>query len=118
MQRAVIVDAVRTPGGKKKGKLADWHPAALGAHLLRALAERNDLDVETVDDVIMGCVMQVGPQTFNLARNAVLTAGWPESVPATTVDRQCGSSQQAIHFAAQGVMAGVYDVVVAGASRP
>ena len=114
MPNAVIVDAVRTPGGRRKGKLKDWHPAALGAHLLRALAERNDLDVETVDDVIMGCVMQVGPQTFNVARNAVLTAGWPESVPATTVDRQCGSSQQAIHFAAQGVMAGVYDIVVAG----
>ena len=114
MQSAVIVDAVRTPGGRRNGKLKDWHPAALGAHLLRALAERNDLDVETVDDVIMGCVMQVGPQTFNLARNAVLTAGWPESVPATTIDRQCGSSQQAIHFAAQGVMAGVYDIVVAG----
>jgi acetyl-CoA acyltransferase len=114
MQRAVIVDAVRTPGGKKKGKLKDWHPAVLGAHVLRALAERNRLDPAIVDDVIMGCVMQVGPQTFNLARNAVLTAGWPESVPATTIDRQCGSSQQAIHFAAQGVMAGVYDVVVAG----
>jgi acetyl-CoA acyltransferase len=117
MQRAVIVDAVRTPGGKKKGKLKDWHPAALAAHVLRALAERNHLDPAMVDDVIMGCVMQVGPQTFNLARNAVLTAGWPESVPGTTVDRQCGSSQQAIHFAAQGVMAGVYDIVVAGGAE-
>jgi len=114
MHSAVIVDAVRTPSGKNGGKLKDWHPASLGAHVLQALAARNPIDVEMIDDVIFGCVMQVGPQTLNVARNAVLTAGWPESVPATTVDRQCGSSQQAIHFAAQGVMSGAYDAVVAG----
>jgi len=114
MHSAVIVDAVRTPTGKNGGKLKDWHPASLGGHVLRALAERNAIDVESIDDVIFGCVMQVGPQALNVARNAVLTAGWPESVPATTVDRQCGSSQQAIHFAAQGVMSGAYDAVVAG----
>ncbi len=114
MHSAVIVDAVRTPSGKRDGKLKDWHPASLGAHVLQALAARNPIDVEMIDDVIFGCVMQVGPQTLNVARNAVLTAGWPETVPATTVDRQCGSSQQAIHFAAQGVMSGAYDAVVAG----
>ena len=113
MFEAVIVDAVRTPGGKRNGKLKDWHPAALGAHVLKALEERNNLDPSIVDDVVTGCVMQVGQQSLNVGRNAVLTAGWPESVPATTVDRQCGSSQQAVHFAAQGVMAGAYDVVVA-----
>ncbi len=113
MPNAVIVDAVRTPGGKRNGKLSGWHPADLAAETLQALAERNDLDPTLVDDVIMGCVMQVGDQSVNIARNAVLAAGWPESVPATTVDRQCGSSQQALHFAAQGVMAGAYDVVVA-----
>jgi acetyl-CoA acyltransferase len=114
MNSAVIIDVVRTPGGKRDGKLKDWHPASLAAHTLNALAERNPIDVESIDDVIMGCVMQVGPQALNVARNAVLTAGWPESVPGTTVDRQCGSGQQAIHFAAQGVMSGVYDAVVAG----
>ena len=113
MTEAVIVDAVRTPGGKRNGKLKDWHPAALAAHVLKALAERNDLDPAVVDDVIMGCVSQVGQQSLNIGRNAVLAAGWPESVPATTIDRQCGSSQQAMHFAAQGVMAGAYDVVIA-----
>jgi acetyl-CoA acyltransferase len=110
---AVIVDAVRTPGGKRNGKLKDWHPADLAAHVLNAIQVRNDLDPSLVDDVIMGCVMQVGEQALNIGRNAVLAAGWPESVPATTVDRQCGSSQQALHFAAQGVIAGAYDVVVA-----
>ncbi len=113
MPDAVIIDAVRTPGGKRNGKLKDWHPADLAALVLKSLQERNDLDPELVDDVIMGCVMQVGEQSLNIGRNAVLAAGWPESVPATTVDRQCGSSQQALHFAAQGVMAGAYDVVVA-----
>ncbi|HWL42266.1 MAG TPA: thiolase family protein [Ilumatobacter sp.] len=113
MPTAVIVDAVRTPGGKRNGKLKDWHPAELAAHVLKALQERNNLDPSIVDDVIMGCVMQVGEQSLNIGRNAVLAAGWPESVPATTVDRQCGSSQQAIHFAAQGVIAGAYDVVIA-----
>jgi acetyl-CoA acyltransferase len=113
MRSAVIVDAVRTPGGKRNGRLSGWHPADLGAEVLAALAARNDLDPALVDDVIMGCVMQVGAQSVNIARSAVLAAGWPESVPATTVDRQCGSSQQAAHFAAQGVIAGAYDVVVA-----
>ena len=113
MQEAVIVDAVRTPGGKRNGKLKDWHPAALAAHVLKAVQERNNLDPAIVDDVIMGCVMQVGEQSLNIGRNAVLAAGWPESVPATTVDRQCGSSQQSMHFAAQGVIAGAYDVVIA-----
>jgi acetyl-CoA acyltransferase len=113
MTNAVIVDAVRTPGGRRNGMLKDWHPADLAAHVLKALQERNGLDPAIVDDVIMGCVMQVGEQSLNIGRNAVLTAGWPETVPATTVDRQCGSSQQAMHFAAQGVIAGAYDVVVA-----
>ncbi len=113
MYEAVIVDAIRTPGGKRNGKLKDWHPAALAAHVLKALQERNNLDPALVDDVIMGCVMQVGEQSLNIGRNAVLAAGWPESVPATTIDRQCGSSQQSMHFAAQGVMAGAYDIVVA-----
>ncbi|MEO6125034.1 MAG: thiolase family protein [Ilumatobacteraceae bacterium] len=113
MTDAVIVDAVRTPGGKRNGKLKDWHPASLAAHVLKALAERNNLDPAKVDDVIMGCVSQVGQQSLNIGRNAVLGAGWPETVPSTTVDRQCGSSQQAMHFAAQGVIAGAYDIVVA-----
>ncbi|MDQ6727502.1 MAG: thiolase family protein [Actinomycetota bacterium] len=110
---AVIVDAVRTPIGRRNGALRDWHPVDLAAHVLRALVERNDLDPATVDDVIAGCVSQTGEQGLNLARNAALAAGFPESVPGTTVDRQCGSSQQALHFAAQGVMAGAYDVVIA-----
>ncbi len=113
MATAVIVDAVRTPGGKRNGKLSGWHPADLSAVTLNALVERNDLDPALVDDVIMGCVMQVGAQSLNVGRNAVLGAGWPESVPSTTIDRQCGSSQQSAHFAAQGVMAGAYDIVVA-----
>lgn len=113
MHEAVIVDAVRTPLGKRNGSLSDWHPADLAAEPLKALAERNSLDPVNVDDVIMGCVSQVGEQTYNVGRNAVLGAGWPESVPGVTIDRQCGSSQQSVHFAAQGVMAGAYDVVVA-----
>jgi acetyl-CoA acyltransferase len=113
MPHAVIVDALRTPGGKRNGKLKNWHAVDLASEALRALAARNELDPRLVDDVIMGCVSQVGEQAFNVGRNAVLGAGWPESVPATTIDRQCGSSQQALHFAAQGVMAGAYDVVVA-----
>ena len=113
MTTAVIVDAVRTPGGKRHGSLRGWHAADLASEALRALVARNDLDPALVEDVIMGCVSQVGEQAFNVGRNAVLAAGWPESVPATTVDRQCGSSQQALHFAAQGVIAGAYDVVVA-----
>ena len=113
MQDAVIVDALRTPGGKRNGKLRNWHAVDLASEVLRALQSRNDLDAALVDDVIMGCVSQTGEQAFNVGRNAVLAAGWPESVPATTIDRQCGSSQQALHFAAQGVMSGAYDVVVA-----
>jgi acetyl-CoA acetyltransferase family protein len=114
MRSAVIVDAVRTPLGKRNGKLREWHPVDLAAELLNALQARNDLDPAVVDDVVLGCVMQVGEQAANVARNAVLGAGWPDSVPGTTIDRQCGSSQQAAHFAAQGVIAGAYDVVVAG----
>jgi len=113
MGSAVIVDAIRTPGGKRNGKLRNWHPVELAAEVLNALVARNDLDPGIVEDVITGCVMQVGEQALNIGRNAVLAAGFPESVPATTIDRQCGSSQQAMHFAAQGVMAGVYDVVIA-----
>ena len=113
MATAVIVDAVRTPGGKRNGKLRNWHAVDLASESLKAIQARNDLDPALVDDVICGCVMQVGEQSLNIGRNAVLAAGWPESVPATTIDRQCGSSQQSMHFAAQGVMAGAYDVVVA-----
>lgn len=113
MTTAVIVDAIRTPLGKRNGKLKDWHPVDLAAETLKALQERTGIDPAIVDDVVMGCVMQVGEQAVNVARNAVLAAGWPEDVPGTTVDRQCGSSQQAAHFAAQGVIAGAYDVVVA-----
>ncbi|MBS1848325.1 MAG: thiolase family protein [Actinobacteria bacterium] len=113
MTDAVIVDAVRTPGGKRNGKLSGWHPVDLAAETLKALAERNHLDPALVEDVIMGCVMQVGNQGLNVGRNAVLAAGWPEEIPGTTLDRQCGSSQQAAHFAAQGVIAGAYDVVIA-----
>ncbi len=113
MHEAVIIDAVRTPLGRRNGSLSDWHPADLAAEVLKALSERNGLDPVLVDDVIMGCVSQVGEQTFNIGRNAVLGAGWPDSVPGVTIDRQCGSSQQSVHFAAQGVMAGAYDVVVA-----
>src|SRR5881392_111781 len=103
MTTAVIVDAVRTPLGRRNGKLKDTHPVDLAAHTIRAL----------VEDVIMGCVMQVGDQAVNVGRNAALAAGFPETVVGTTVDRQCGSSQQAAHFAAQGVIAGAYDVVIA-----
>ena len=113
MDYAVIVDAVRTPAGKRGGSLSGWHPAELAAELLVALQTRTGIDPALVDDVIMGCVTQVGPQSTNIARTAVLAAGWPVSVPGTTVDRQCGSSQQAIHFAAQSIMSGVNDVVVA-----
>jgi acetyl-CoA acyltransferase len=113
MPTAVIVDAVRTAGGKRNGKLSGWHPADLAAETLTALAERNSLDPALVEDVIMGCVMQAGAQSVNIGRNAVLAAGWPEEVPATTIDRQCGSSQQSAHFAAQAVMAGAHDIVVA-----
>ncbi len=113
MRTAVIVDAVRTPVGRRNGKLKDIHPVDLAAIPLRALVERNGLDPALVEDVIMGCVSQTGEQAYNVARNAALAAGFPEEVVGTTIDRQCGSSQQAAHFAAQGVMAGVYDVVIA-----
>src|SRR5881227_1088859 len=113
MATAVIVDVVRTALGKRNGKLKDWHPVDLAAETLKALVERNDLDPALVEDVIMGCVMQTGAQGLNIARNAALAAGFPESVVGTSVDRQCGSSQQAAHFAAQGVIAGAYDVVIA-----
>jgi acetyl-CoA acyltransferase len=111
---AVIVEAVRTPVGKRNGGLSGVHPVDLAAHILEALAKRSGIDPAVVDDVVWGCVMQVAEQTLDIARNAVLAAGWPESVPGTTVDRQCGSSQQAVHFAAAGVVSGQYDVVVAG----
>jgi acetyl-CoA acetyltransferase family protein len=110
---AVIVDAVRTAAGKRGGSLSGWHPAELAAELLVALQLRTGIDPTVVDDVIMGCVTQVGPQSTNIARTAVLAAGWPVGVPGTTVDRQCGSSQQAISFAAQSIMSGVNEVVVA-----
>src|SRR5713226_992259 len=113
MPTAVIVDAIRTPLGRRNGKLKDIHPVDLAAHVLRAVVERNDVDPELVEDVIMGCVMQVGEQGINIARNAALAAGFPESTVGTTVDRQCGSSQQAAHFAAQSVMAGAQDIVIA-----
>jgi acetyl-CoA acyltransferase len=114
MRDAVIVEAVRTPVGKRNGGLSGIHSADISALVLQALAERSGLDPALVDDVVWGCVMQIGEQTFDIARTAVLSAGWPESVPGTTVDRQCGSSQQAVHFAAAGVVSGQYDVAVAG----
>ena len=114
MRDAVIVGAVRTPVGRRKGALAGVHPADLSAHVLRALAERTGLDPADVDDVVWGCVSQVGEQAWNVGRSAVLAAGWPESVPGTTIDRQCGSSQQAVHFAAAAVISGQAELVVAG----
>src|SRR3712207_2937023 len=117
MRDAVIVEAVRTPVGRRNGGLSGVHPAELSAHVLNALVERAGVEPGVVDDVIWGCVGQVGEQTFDIARTAVLTAGWPESVTGVTVDRQCGSSQQSVHFAAAGLIAGQYDVVVAGGVR-
>ncbi len=114
MRDAVIVEAVRTPVGKRGGGLSGLHSADISAHVLQALATRSGIDPVLVDDVIWGCVMQIGEQTFDIARTAVLSAGWPESVPGTTVDRQCGSSQQSVHFAAAGVISGQYDLAVAG----
>jgi acetyl-CoA acyltransferase len=115
VREAVIVDAVRTPVGKGKpgGALSGWHPVDLLAETLQQLVARSGIDPALVDDVITGCVSQAGQQTFNVGRSAVLAAGFPESVPATTIDRQCGSSQQAVHFAAQGIIAGAYDVAIA-----
>ncbi|MFZ9906003.1 MAG: acetyl-CoA C-acyltransferase, partial [Steroidobacteraceae bacterium] len=114
MTAAYIVDAVRTPIGRKKGSLASMHPADLGAHSLKALVERTGIDPAAVDDVIFGCVDTIGPQAGDIARTCWLVGGLPEHVPGTTVDRQCGSSQQALHFAAQAVMSGTQDLVVAG----
>ena len=114
MRDAVIVEAVRTPVGKRNGGLSGVHSADISALVLQALAERSGIDPGLVDDVVWGCVMQIGEQTFDVARTAVLSAGWPEHVPGTTVDRQCGSSQQAVHFAAAGVISGQYDLAVAG----
>ncbi|SET67135.1 acetyl-CoA C-acetyltransferase [Nonomuraea wenchangensis] len=114
MAEAYIVGAVRTPVGKKKGGLSTVHPTDLAAHTLKALIERTGVDPAAVEDVILGCVMQFGPQSMDIARNAWLSAGLPENVPGVTIDRQCGSSQQSIHFAAQGVMSGTQDLVVAG----
>ena len=114
MAEAVIVEAVRSPVGKRGGGLSGVHPADLSAQVLNALVQRAGVDPSLVDDVIWGCVTQVGEQAIDIARTAVLTAGWPDTVPGVTVDRQCGSSQQSVHFAAAGVIAGHYDVVVAG----
>ena len=114
MRDAVIVDAVRTPIGRRNGGLKDIHPVDLSAHVLTALLERNGLDPDVIDDVIWGCVTQIAEQSSNVGRLAVLAAGWPESIAGTTIDRACGSSQQAIHFAAAGVIAGEYDMVIAG----
>jgi acetyl-CoA acetyltransferase family protein len=112
MPNAVIIDAVRTPVGRRGGRLSGWHATDLAAQPLAALLARNDLDPSLVEDVVMGCTMTVGEQAMNIARNAALAAGFPESVPGTTVDRQCGSAQQAIHFAAQAVMSGAMDVAI------
>src|SRR6266568_4085823 len=113
IREAVIVEAVRTPIGKRNGSLKDTHPVDLLAAVLKELVERSGVDPGQIEDNITGCVSQAGEQTFNIGRNGWLAAGFPEEVPATTIDRQCGSSQQSIHFAAQGVMAGQYDLVVA-----
>jgi acetyl-CoA C-acetyltransferase len=114
MAEAYIIDACRTPVGKRGGGLSQVHPADLGAHILRALIDRTQVDPGAVDDVIFGCIDQVGPQAGDIARTAWLAAGFPEDVPGVTIDRQCGSSQQAVHFAAQAVMSGTMDMVVAG----
>ena len=118
MTTAVIVDVVRTPSGRGKpgGALSGVHPVDLAAGTLTAILERNGLESRQIDDVLMGCVSQVGDQAANIARQAVLAAGFDESVPAATIDRQCGSSQQAVHFAAHGIIAGAYDVVIAAES--
>mgnify|MGYP000940992787 CR=1 FL=1 len=117
MAEAYIIDAVRTPIGRKKGSLAGLHPADLGAHPIKALVERTGIDPNAVDDVVWGCCDTIGPQAGDIGRTVWLVAGMPQHVPGTTIDRQCGSSQQAIHFAAQGVMSGTQDLVVAGGSQ-
>lgn len=117
MAEAYIIDAVRTPIGRKKGSLAQVHPADLGAHPIKALVERTGIDANLVDDVVWGCCDTIGPQAGDIGRTVWLVAGLPQHVPGTTIDRQCGSSQQAVHFAAQGVMSGTQDLVVAGGSQ-
>jgi len=114
MGEAYIIDAVRTPVGRRGGGLANEHPADLGAHAIKGLIERTGIDPMGVDDVVMGCLDNVGPQSGDIARTAWLAAGMPEAIPGVTLDRQCGSGQQAVSFAAMGVMAGVQDMVVAG----
>src|SRR5260370_13054800 len=113
MAEAYIAAAARTAGGREGGRVAGWHPADLAASVLNSLLERTGADPEQIEDVIMGCVMQVGEQSNNIARNAIMASKLPESVPGTSVDRQCGSSQQALHFAAQAVMSGNMDIVIA-----
>jgi len=117
MAEAFIVEAVRTAGGRRNGRLAGWHPADLAGEVLNALLYRTGLDPRAIDDVILGCVTQAGEQSFAFARNAVLASGLPESVPAVTIDRQCGSSQQAVQFAAQAVLSGTQDIVIAGGAE-
>ncbi|MFM2258041.1 MAG: hypothetical protein RIQ28_1888, partial [Pseudomonadota bacterium] len=117
MAEAYIIDAVRTPIGRKKGSLAELHPADLGAAPIKALVERTGIDAGAVDDVVWGCCDTIGPQAGDIGRTVWLVAGLPQHVPGTTIDRQCGSSQQAVHFAAQGVMSGTQDLVVAGGSQ-
>ena len=113
MAEAYIVEALRTAGGRRGGALRDWHPADLGAAVLDALVQRSGIDPAAVEDVIVGCVSQVGEQSFHIGRNMVMASDLPDSVPAVSIDRQCGSSQQALHFAAQAVMSGTQDVVIA-----
>src|SRR6476646_8684089 len=113
MPEAVLVAAVRTAAGRRNGRLSGWHPADLAAEVLDALVDRAGIDPAAVDDVLLGCVSQVGEQSTNIARNAVLASKLPESVPGTSMDRQCGSSQQALHFAAQAIMSGTMDCVIA-----
>jgi len=117
MTDAFIVDAVRTAGGRRDGALKDWHPVSLGAAVLDALVERTGVDPASIDDVIVGCVSQIGEQSFHVGRNMVLASSLPDSVPAVTIDRQCGSSQQSIHFAAQAVMSGTQDLVIAAVNQ-
>ncbi|MFI8592122.1 acetyl-CoA C-acetyltransferase [Dietzia maris] len=114
MPEAYIIDATRTPVGRRKGGLAEIHPADMASHVIRTLVERNDFDPEAIDDVILGCLDNIGAQAGDIARTAALGAGLPESVPGVTIDRQCGSAQQAVHFAAQAVMSGTQDIVIAG----
>ena len=117
MAEAYIVEAVRTAGGRRNGRLAGWHPNDLGGAILSAAVARSGIDPAAVDDVIMGCVSQAGEQGLHIGRNSVLASTLPQSVPAVSIDRQCGSSQQAIHFAAQAVMSGTQDVVIAAGRR-